>query len=118
MGHQIFEARNLPVTLTPEEMAEKSKALARAQIDIEEQKLKLKDVNADFKAKIANLTSDIGVLSRAVSNGYEYRDVECEWHFNWKDGTKKLIRTDTEEKVREDKITTEDRQQQLDEAAG
>jgi hypothetical protein len=108
-----IEVKSLQVVLTNDEIRDKAKDLARAQIDIEEQEKRLKDVQADFKAKIATLEASISILSRAISNGYEYRDIECEWSFDWKKGEKKLSRLDTNEVLRTEKVTQEDRQMKL-----
>lgn len=104
------EKRSLPVALTQEELLEKSQELAKDQLDIKDTEARAKDVAADFKAIIAKLDATIGILSRAITNGYEYREVECEWQYNYKTGIKTLTRLDTGKTVKEEIISDHERQ--------
>jgi hypothetical protein len=105
--------RDLPCVLTNDEIIEKSKALAKAHEDCEALEKRLKDVSSDIKGKIATEEASIGILSRAISNGYEYRMVECVWEFDYKKEKKRLIRTDTGELVKEETIPFSERQEKL-----
>lgn len=107
------EMKNLSVALTKEELLEKSQELAKSQLDIKDAEARAKDVAADFKAVIAKLDATIGILSRAITNGYEYRDVECEWDFNYETGTKTLTRNDTLAIIKVEPISDYERQQNL-----
>ncbi|MCK5236445.1 MAG: hypothetical protein KAR06_05600 [Deltaproteobacteria bacterium] len=104
----------LPVKLTQEEVLHYSKELAKETQDLEEIEKRKKDVMADFGSQILKHKSEVGVLSRKISTGEEYRDIECEWNFDWKDGRKRLYRTDTGELLQTDKISDYERQQKLD----
>ena len=104
------ETRSLPVVLTKDELLDKSQELAKSQLDIKDAEARAKDVAADFKAIIAKLNASISILSRAITNGYEYRDVDCEWEFDYKDGVKTLIRIDTRDVVRKESISIHERQ--------
>lgn len=108
--------RSLEVKLTEQEILGKSRELAKAQLDIKEKELQLKSVQDDFKDKISALESEIGILSRAIANGSEYRDIECRWEYDWPGGTKTLVRLDTMEDVKKDVITQQERQQKLNAA--
>lgn len=110
----LTEVRSLPVNLTPAEIQDKAHELAKATLDIAEHEKRLKDVQADFKAKIATLEANSGTLSRAISNGYEYREVDCLWEYKWDHGVKVLVRQDTYEEVKRENITQKDRQDRLD----
>jgi hypothetical protein len=101
----------LPCVLTQEEFLDRSKKLAKANEDAEDLLKKKKDVTADFAAQQKKIESLIGVLSRKVSTGKEYRDVKCVWEFNYKSGVKRLRRLDTSEIVKEGTITQQERQQ-------
>lgn len=108
-----IEVRRLSVVLTNEEVLEKSKELAKSQLDIKDTEAKAKDSAADYKAIIARFDATIAILSRAINNGYEDRDVECEWEFDYKEGVKTLIRKDTLATVRVEPISDYERQQNL-----
>ena len=49
-------------------------------------------------------------VSRAIMTGLEVRDVECFYRFNWTEGIKELIRTDTNVVVERSAITQDERQ--------
>ena len=102
----------LPCVLTSEEFLDRSKKLAKANEDAEDLIKRKKDVTADFSAQQKKIEAKIGVLSRVVSSGKEYRnDVKCVWVFNYTTGVKGLKRLDTQEIVKEGAITQQERQQ-------
>lgn len=106
--------RNLKCVLVQSEMLDYSKKLARSQQDkigVEEQK---KEVMDQIKGRLSALECEIGKLSRSINNGYEYRDVECQWEYDWKKKTKKLIRLDTEDVVEVREIEDWEKQKNLD----
>lgn len=107
--------KSLRVALTDEETLSRAKDLAKAQQDLEETERSKKEVMDDFKSKVSRHESEISILSRAISNGYEYRDVPCYWDYNWTDGRKSLVRTDTMETVETEKISDWERQERIGE---
>jgi hypothetical protein len=111
-----IEERSLPVTLTDKETLEKAKELAKAQEDVASLEDQAKSAAATFKDKTTMTKATINILSRAISNGYEYRAVRCRWDYEWAAGVKKLVRLDTLEIVRTDAIQEGERRTQ--EAAG
>ena len=102
----------LPCVLTQEEFLDRSKKLAKANEDAEDLAKRKKDVTADFSAQQKKVEARIGVLTRVVSSGKEYRDgVKCVWIFDYTAGIKKLKRLDTQEIIREAAISQLERQQ-------
>ena len=106
--------RQLEYKFTEEEIKERSKQLAyecRQVVQLQEQK---KEVMSDFKAKIDAKDSLIAALSNNVNNGWEYRTIDCEIEMDTpKKGMKTITRTDTGEEVAKEKMTDDDRQEEL-----
>lgn len=75
------------------QLANKTKELSA----IEEER---KSVTSNFAAKINEAKATCNKLSNFISNGYEYRDIECivEYH-KPEQGKKTLTRKDTKEKI-------------------
>ena len=104
----------LSCELTDGELIERSKQLAKANEDLADVEARKKDVVADFTAQQKRHEANIGVLSRVVSTGKEYRTVKCEWEINWTRGIKRLIRLDTQVIVKEAEIDQKERQVQAE----
>jgi hypothetical protein len=105
---------NLPCTLTQDETLEKAKELAKLQQDKVQAEEQAKSAAATFKDRIAGAQSHINILSRDISNGYEYRETDCYWEFDYKTRRKSLVRSDTCETVRTKEITPSEMQKELD----
>lgn len=101
---------NLKTRLTESELKEYAKSLSEKYLEHGQLEADKKGVVAEYKAKTDILEGQLSLLSQKVSTQHEWRDVECHWDYNWKTGRKRLIREDTGEIVREDKITQQDRQ--------
>ena len=113
MEEKRDEVRSLPVKLTQEEYLEKGSALARQQQVKTETEGQAKSAAASFKDKISIAQTTIDILSRDISNGYEYREVDCVWDYNYSEGIKTLCRLDTGEIVKKENITATERQNAL-----
>lgn len=107
------EKRTLACELTDKELLTRSRELARHNAKRTELENKKKEVVADCNARIQAQVSNIECLSAIVSNGYEYREVECTWEFDWEKDKKILIRKDTFTTVDMADITEEERQMSL-----
>ena len=107
-------SKELPVVLTDSELLDYSRELARNQCEKTEKEDKKKEVVAEYTAELKKFEADIAVLSRKITTGTEQRDVDCAWEYDWLEGSKKLIRLDTEEVVREATIQGGERQQHFD----
>ncbi len=112
---QIFNTfkENLKTQLTEAELKEYAKTLSEKYLEHGQLEADKKGVVAEYKAKTDILEGQLSLLSQKVSTQHEWRDVECHWAYNWKSDRKCLIREDTGEIVREDKITQQDRQKLL-----
>lgn len=106
--------QKLPVQITP---AEK---LRFADLNAREVELSIvteserKEVAAKYKAKIEGHSNEIKRLSRIISSGIEYREVECEKQFDWAKGIVQIVRLDTGEVVDERPMKPEEEQRTLD----
>jgi hypothetical protein len=105
--------RSVPVKLTQEEFVEKGKAMSREQNEMTSLTARLKEVSTDFKAKIAQKEATINSLSITISNGYEYREVDCFYSYRTEQGMKDVVREDTGEIIGTERMTKEDYQEQL-----
>jgi hypothetical protein len=106
--------KDLQVTLTESEVLEKGKELAKLQQDKVSAEEQAKSAAATFKDKITAAQSNINILSRDISNGYEYRSIDCYWEYDYPVRQKRLIRTDTEEVVKTEEIPASEIQANLD----
>lgn len=103
-----------PVKLTPEEITEHSEALAKANIDVAQTEKDLANVKKQYASKIAGFEASIQSHSMFITTKEEWRDVECQWLFNFAMGTKNLFRLDTGQVIESKiKITDIDRQRML-----
>lgn len=106
--------KELPVQLNQDELMEKGRELAKLQQDKVAQEEQAKSAAATFKDRVQSAQTSINMLSRDISNGYEYRQVECRWEYDWVGSKKVLVRQDTFETVKTELITQSDRQESLE----
>lgn len=87
---------------TEEELKQKSKDLARSvQLQTAAQE-EQKAAQAQFKDRIEREVANIGRLSRDINGGWEMRNIDCIVQFHTPTvATKRIIRQDTGEVVRE-----------------
>ena len=104
----------LKYTFTDEELLALSKTMAKKNQDLGEVEADKKRIVADFAAKVQAFESEIATLARKVYSGYEHRNVECEVTYHAPEiGMKTITRTDTGEIVREEAMSTSERQEIL-----
>ena len=72
-----------------------------------------KDVASQFTATEKRLDAEISNVSRIVANNQEYKDIDCEWLYDWEAKEKTLIRKDTSEVVLHSAIELHERQEEL-----
>jgi hypothetical protein len=101
---------NLKTKLSPEELSEYAKTLSEKYIEHGQIEADKKSIVSAYKARTDTIEGEMGLLSQKVSTQHEWRDVECHWGYNWNTDKKVLIRQDTGEIVRQEKITQADRQ--------
>lgn len=105
--------KELPCNLMQDEIMVYSKEMAKNCQDKAKTEASKKEAMADFNARIARYDAEIAVVSQKISNGYEYRDVECLWTYYWDDDYKVLIRQDTFAEVDRKTIDPHERQTEL-----
>ena len=104
---------NLKTKLTDGELKALSRELAEKFIDLEGLEKDKKGVVADYKARIEVIEAKLNSLSQKVSTQFEWRDVDCQWEYDFKSGTKSLLRLDLNVIVKVAKVTDADRQRLL-----
>ena len=104
-------SRSLPVKFTPDELRGKADELAdkvSKHAKLEEEK---KQVAADYKARLDQLSAGINLLARHISEKCEYQQVECQAFLDCPDyGKKTIYRCDTGDQVGVETMTPSDRQ--------
>jgi len=94
--------RNVRCILTKDETLEKAQILSKANRDLLEVADQKKTVVSELKGKEERLNGEIKMLSEHISNGYVYRDVECEITYHAPvNNVKSLTRKDTGESFTE-----------------
>ncbi len=106
--------RDLPVTLIEVEILDKARELAKLQQDKVSAEEQAKGAAATYKDKIAGAQANINILSRDISNGYEYRFVDCYWENDYTSRMKTLFRTDTGESIKTETISPSEMQKEMD----
>lgn len=104
---------SLPVTLTEDEIMEAARSLVSALTSLRTAEEDKKEADANFNSEIKTHRGTSEKLRQLISNGYEYREVECRWDMYNDRGIKKLIRMDTGEVVRQADMTDADFQAKL-----
>jgi len=108
------ERFHLRVQLTEKEMLQAAKNSASAFIEVQNLEDQLSGIKAKFKSDIEAQQLKMKKSSMLVEDGYEYRDVECEWRKDWGKGLKSCTRLDTGEIIKVDmKIEPSERQSAL-----
>jgi hypothetical protein len=89
---------NLRYVFTADEASENAQKMASAVSQMEELEDTKKSVVSQYNSQIAAQKEQLNVFTKLVSNGYQYKDVECivHWHKPEK-GMMTLERTDIEE---------------------
>ena len=104
------EKRRLPITLTPEELAEMRVDLARCVTekgDLEDQK---SDVVKEFNGKIHVLESDISHIVRDLRAGERWEEVACEVQHNYAESVVLVVRMDNRLVIERRPLTDAERQ--------
>lgn len=105
--------QSLPVQLTQEEIVEAARSLAKTTNELRDCESRKMEVTSQFAADLKKLKATTDSISIKISNGYEYKEVECAWALDYAKDTKTLTRLDTGEVVRTAQLTIEDRQGKL-----
>lgn len=105
--------RDLPVTLTDAELLSLSRDNAKAFNDQAELRKRLDEVKAEYKAKENGYDAMMQKANRLIQNGYEHREVKCEWQYDWDNSRKTCIRLDTMAVVETREIDSYEYQKEL-----
>lgn len=102
---------DLEVKLTPKELQQKGQEMASAVIQYDEYEAEKKAIANDLGGKMKELHGTLSALAKITRRKTQVRSVECEVHLNTpEDGTKRIIRTDTRETIKEMPMTVAERQ--------
>ncbi len=100
--------RSLKYEFSASETHDLSMSLATTVQDLAQVEAEKKATNTGYKGQIDEHKKNISDLSAKISNGYEFRDVECEVIYHKpENGKKTIIRSDTGKAIVE-KMTPED----------
>jgi len=89
----VFKLLECP--LNPEEVLANSHKLAEASLDKIRVEAEKKEANAEFGSQLKDLSKEIERLSKAMQDGFEEREVECDYRKNPEAGVMETIRLDT-----------------------
>lgn len=96
MAEVKTEKRSLRYDFKAVEIHELSQQLASKNLDAVEIENEAKSVQSQYSSKLKVVKSEIGKLSRQVSDGWELREVECEIEYHKPEkGKKTVTRKDT-----------------------
>lgn len=94
-----YEKRSLPVKLTDEEHIDRGRAQADQYKEYCAVEAKKKADNEVLKERLDAARKEMERLSVICKTGFEPRQVDCRWEFDYASGQKTLIRQDTGEVV-------------------
>lgn len=103
--------RNLRCTFTRDERLELAQKLAEHHntlVAVQDEKSR---AMKDYASRIKGIENDIGDISRKVTNGYEFRDIDCRVQFDVPEaGKKTIVRLDSKDVVGVESMTHEEKQ--------
>lgn len=102
--------RTLKCLLTEDESREMGGELAQRYSEITDLEDQKKAVTSDFKSRIDAASAEASRIARMISNGYEFREVECEVVQDYEMGEVLIVRLDTGETIERRRMTPEERQ--------
>lgn len=105
---------NLKCVLTQDERLAIGQTMAETLNEIGSLENDAKSMASDFKAKIDSRKATLNSEKNKLQAGYEYRETECELHYDTPTvGMKSLMRLDSGVRVEITKMTDEEKQQTL-----
>ncbi len=109
----IFES--VKYEFGPNELRALGMDLARATAQVYELEAEKKAVAARFAGEIKRANKQVSEITTKLNNGYELRDVAVRVVMDLpREGMKSIFRTDTQELLREEVMTPEERQRPLE----
>lgn len=105
--------RTLPVKLSEHELAQAAKEMGRLRRERHVMGAQMKQVQAQWKDRIAGLDARIADLAQQADEGVEDREVPCEEIFDYRLGEVRVQRLDTHETLEVRPMTAAERQPEL-----
>jgi hypothetical protein len=100
MPKTVIEKRSLRYDFTASEIHDKSLQLAKKNKEVEQLENEKKSVTSQLQGRINSAKAEVGVLASQVSDGWEYRDIECDVIYHMPgQGKKTVIRKDINRKT-------------------
>lgn len=105
---------NLEVKLTAEELQAKGQEMALAVLKYDEYEAEKKEIAKDLGDKMKELHGKLSAMAKVTRRRTDIRPVECIVHLDTPEvGTKRIVRGDTEEVLKEMAMTPDERQREL-----
>lgn len=105
---------NLEVKLTAEELQAKGQEMALAVLKYDEYEAEKKEIAKDLGDKMKELHGKLSAMAKVTRRRTDIRPVECIVHLDTPEvGTKRIVRGDTEEVLKEMPMTPDERQREL-----
>lgn len=96
--NKSVDTQLLKCFFTEEEKVAMAGEMAKATVEKDSLQQALKEITAQYKAKVEERETIIKKAAQLIRDGYEYRDVECDVDFNIPErGMKTITRHDTNE---------------------
>lgn len=114
MRRQEVSIEKLRYRFSPPEHLQNAESLAAKLDEVAEMKKEHEAIKADLKEREKRLESEIGRYTRLVRDQFEMRDIQCRWDYCRPTTEQKtLVRLDTNEDVREERMLDHERQEVL-----
>lgn len=110
MSSPIQYTEKLPVPLTEEEMAKLAEELGALETELITIKDLKYEASKEFNNRIKDLEEKIAYKAQVAVSGREIRDVPCVWEPDYESARKRLIRQDSFDEVRNEKLKPEEMQ--------
>lgn len=108
-----MSTRPLPCRLTDGELLDRARTIGQALNSIEALKSDRRATVKDIDEQIKELRDNVRRLGAELASGEQERETDVEWRFDWREGTKSLVRLDLNVAVEQVPITDEERQGRL-----
>ncbi len=104
----------LQYNFTEDEIKEMSNELAYKTKELEQLENAKKSLVAEFNSKIQSSKTTISNLANNISNGFDYREIECTVFYNEpQSGLKQIVRNDDGTIVRTENMTEDEMQEEM-----
>ena len=95
---------------TVEDMAERGAIMANMDVEIADKATAIKKTTDKLKRELADMELSRSDLSQKLRDGFEAQNVECHFSYDYSNGTRFTVRTDTGEEIEETAISEEEKQ--------